>query len=35
MLLLYIALVVLLLAVVMFTVSSGEQLTKWWNAKTR
>jgi tight adherence protein B len=34
MLLLYIALVVLLLAVVLFTISSGEQLTNWWNKKT-
>jgi tight adherence protein B len=35
MLLLYVALIVLLLAVVLFTIASGEQLTNWWNAKTR
>jgi tight adherence protein B len=34
MLLLYAALIVLLIAVVLFTVSTGEQLTNWWNAKT-
>jgi tight adherence protein B len=33
--LLYAALLVLILAVILFTVSSGEQLGSWWDARTR